>query len=145
MRIISIIVSLFIAIVSLSGCYSHTYKQTVSLFDGKTFKGWEGDTVKTWRIENGSIVAGSYDYTVPHNEFLVTRQEYSNFILRLKFKLTAKEGFMNAGVQFHSQRVKNPPYEVAGYQADLGPGYWGSLYDESRRNKTLADRIHCRY
>jgi hypothetical protein len=23
-------------------------------------------------------------------------------------------------------------------QADQGEGYWGSLYDESRRNKTLA-------
>jgi hypothetical protein len=27
---------------------------------------------------------------------------------------------------------------MSGYQADLGEGYWGSLYDESRRNKTLA-------
>lgn len=28
---------------------------------------------------------------------------------------------------------------MIGYQADLGdPSYWGSLYDESRRNQTLA-------
>ena len=27
---------------------------------------------------------------------------------------------------------------MTGYQADMGEGYWGSLYDESRRNKTLA-------
>lgn len=27
---------------------------------------------------------------------------------------------------------------MTGYQADLGPGYWGSLYDESRHNKILA-------
>jgi hypothetical protein len=27
---------------------------------------------------------------------------------------------------------------VSGYQADLGDGYWGALYDESRRNKILA-------
>ncbi len=27
---------------------------------------------------------------------------------------------------------------MIGYQADLGDGYWGSLYDESRRNKTLV-------
>jgi hypothetical protein len=26
---------------------------------------------------------------------------------------------------------------VIGYQADLGQQYWGSLYDESRRKKTL--------
>ena len=29
---------------------------------------------------------------------------------------------------------------MEGYQADLGDKYWGSLYDESRRNKTLAGK-----
>jgi hypothetical protein len=42
----------------------------VSLFDGKTFAGWEGDTKKTWRVEEGSIVGGSLDAEVPRNEFL---------------------------------------------------------------------------
>ena len=27
---------------------------------------------------------------------------------------------------------------MTGYQADMGEGYWGSLYDETRRNKVLA-------
>jgi len=27
---------------------------------------------------------------------------------------------------------------MSGYQADIGEGYWGCLYDESRRNKVLA-------
>ena len=58
--------------------------------------------------------------------------------MRLKFRLTGSEGFINAGVQFHSQRLTDPPYEMEGYQADLGAGYWASLYDESRRNTTLA-------
>ena len=44
--------------------------EPVSLFDGKTFAGWEGDTEKTWRIEDGAIVGGSLDSTVPRNEFL---------------------------------------------------------------------------
>jgi hypothetical protein len=59
-------------------------------------------------------------------------------VLKLKFKLIGHEGFINGGVQFHSQRIKNPSYEMMGYQADIGNGYWGSLYDESRRNKLLA-------
>jgi SHS2 domain-containing protein len=59
-------------------------------------------------------------------------------VLKLKFKLTGHEGFINGGVQFHSQRISNPSYEMIGYQADIGKGYWGSLYDESRRNKVLA-------
>lgn len=137
MKTALLIVNLVI-LVPLTGFLGFTYQNKVSLFDGSTFNGWEGDTVKTWRIENGSIVAGSLDQMVPHNDFLVTKKEYGNFILRLKFKLIGKEGFVNAGVQFNSQRLSNPPYEMIGYQADLGPKYWGSLYDESRRNKTLA-------
>jgi hypothetical protein len=113
-------------------------KNAVLLFNGNSFSGWEGDTLHTWRIENGSITAGSLAQTVPHNDFLVTRQRYSNFILTLKFKLSGTEGFINAGVQFRSQRLQHPSYEMTGYQADIGPHYWASLYDESRRNKTLA-------
>ncbi len=58
--------------------------------------------------------------------------------MRLKFKITGTEGFINAGVQFHSKRSTNPDNEMIGYQADLGDGFWASLYNESRRNKTLA-------
>jgi hypothetical protein len=41
-------------------------------------------------------------------------------------------------VQIRSQRIKNPPNEMSGYQADIESGWSGSLYDESRRNKMLA-------
>jgi hypothetical protein len=120
----------------LSGLDTQAPKR-VPLFDGRTFQGWEGDTGKTWRIEDGAIVGGSLTETVPRNEFLATTRSYANFILRLKFKLVGT-GFVNAGVQFRSRRVTSPPNEMSGYQADLGEKYWGSLYDESRRNKTLA-------
>lgn len=112
--------------------------KSVYLFDGKTFNGWEGDTVLTWRIENGTITGGSLTQKVPHNEFLATTKSYKDFDLRLQFKLQGTEGFINAGVQVRSKRVTNPPYEMSGYQADLGEGYYGALYDESRRNKVLA-------
>ena len=107
-----------------------------SLFDGKTFAGWGGDFDATWRIEDGQIVAGSPDSPAPRNEFLATAREFGDFELRLEYKLDAKEG-ANAGVQFRSERVPNH-HEVSGYQADIGPGYFGALYDESRRNKLLA-------
>lgn len=109
----------------------------IALFDGKTFAGWEGDTDKTWRIEDGAIVGGSLEVTVPRNEFLATTREFENFELRLKYKLTGVEGFINGGVQFRTQRIPNH-HEVRGYQADLGAGYDGHLYDESRRNRMLA-------
>jgi hypothetical protein len=112
----------------------------VSLFDGKSFAGWDGDTKNTWRIEDGCIVGGSLTKKVPRNEFLATKQSYVNFILKVKFKLLgdSKKTFVNSGVQIRSQRVPNDS-EMTGYQADLGdPTWWGSLYDESRRNKVLA-------
>ncbi|GAA0880219.1 DUF1080 domain-containing protein [Algoriphagus jejuensis] len=119
------------------GCQSQDTSEGRALFDGKTFQGWEGDTLKTWRILEGMLVGGSLEETVPHNDFLVTDREYGDFILRLQIKLTGDEGFINSGIQFHSQRLNDPAHEMTGYQADWGENYWASLYDESRRNKTL--------
>jgi len=107
------------------------------LFDGKTPNGWEGDMQRTWRIENGAFVGGSLTETVPHNDFICATQRFKNFDLRLKLKVTGT-GFVNGGVQFRSERLKNPAFEMTGYQADMGEGWWGCLYDESRRNKVLA-------
>lgn len=104
------------------------------LFDGKTFNGWEGN-LDAFRIEKGAIVGGSLDERVPRNEFLCTEKEYADFELRLKFKLLGKGA--NAGVQIRSRRMPEH-HEMIGYQADLGNGWWGCLYDESRRRKVLA-------
>ena len=58
----------------------------------------------------------------------------------MKFRLTgtAAGGFVNGGVQVRSQPASNPPNEMVGYQCDMGDGWWGALYDESRRNKVLV-------
>lgn len=134
---------LFLSILIFTcGCISQNppveKTKVISIFDGKTFRGWEGETNKTWRIENGALVGGSLEMKVPHNEFICTERQFTNFVLRLKCKLAGTEGFVNGGVQVRSQRVPNH-FEVSGYQADLGdPTWWGCLYDESRRNKVLA-------
>ena len=111
----------------------------IRLSDGRTYKGWEGDTNKTWRIEDGAFVGGTLDQKIPRNEFLRTRRSYTNFVLRVKFKLlgTGAGGFINGGVQIRSQPATNPANEMVGYQCDIGEGWWGALYDESRRNKVL--------
>jgi len=109
----------------------------VPLFDGKSFAGWEGETNKVWRVRDGAIVGGSLEGN-PKNEFLATLKSYKNFHLRLEYKLVGTQGFVNGGVQFRSKRIPNPPNEMSGFQADIGAGYSGSLYDESRRNKVLA-------
>lgn len=107
------------------------------LFDGKSLTGWEGETAKTWRVEDGAIVGGSLETVVPRNEFLCTTKAYSDFELKVKFKLLGDRKQANAGVQFRTKRIPNH-HEVSGYQADVGQHYWGSLYDESRRKKVLA-------
>ncbi|MDD4871623.1 MAG: DUF1080 domain-containing protein [Kiritimatiellae bacterium] len=103
----------------------------IPLFDGQTYTGWEGETYKSFRIENGAIVGGSLKNRIPQNEFLCTTRSYGDFILRLECKLA---GHCNAGIQIRSQRVPSSS-ELCGYQADMDSGgkYWGCLYDESRR------------
>ncbi len=110
--------------------------RTTSLFDGRTLDGWEGD-LKVWRVRDGVIIGGSLEGN-PQNEFLATTKSYGDFMLRLEYKLVGTEGFINSGVQFRSVRMQNPANEMCGFQADLGAGHSGCLYDESRRNKFMA-------
>ena len=111
-------------------------RQAVKLFDGKTFNGWEGN-LKLFRIEQGALVGGTLKEAIARNEFLCTKAEYDDFELRLKVKLVGDPTKANAGIQFRTQRIPDH-HEVIGYQADMGQGYWGALYDESRRKKVLA-------
>ena len=111
----------------------------VSLFDGETLEGWEGN-LEHFRVEQGAIVAGSLEREIPNNEFLCSKQSYGDFELRLEVRLQGEGN--NAGVQFRSARVPGD-HEVSGYQCDVGAAWdrpvWGGLYDESRRNKMLAE------
>ena len=56
------------------------------------------------------------------NQFLATEASYADFILKFSVRLVGDSG--NSGVQFRSVRV--PGTEMSGYQADVGPGYWGT-------------------
>jgi hypothetical protein len=127
---------LLVSVVAL-GLPSPGLAEHKPLFDGKTLAGWEGETEKTWRIEDGAIVGGSLDAVVPRNEFLCTTKSYGDFELKVKFKLLGDRKQANAGVQVRTKRIPKH-HEVIGYQADIGQQYWGALYDESRRNKILA-------
>ena len=108
------------------------------LFDGKSLDGWEGN-LGWFRVEENSIVAGSISKPIPHNEFLCTKANHANFELKLQVRLKGQGD--NAGIQFRSVRVPDKT-EVSGFQCDVGNAFggpvWGALYDESRRNKMLA-------
>lgn len=109
----------------------------IILFNGKNLEGWEGNN-NIWRVHRGAIVGGNKKDQIAQNEFLSTTSSYMNFDLEVKFKVKGYGGFINAGIQFNSQRLNNPSNEMAGYQADIGEGCMGSLYDESRRDKYLV-------
>ena len=94
-------------------------------FNGRDLAGWSGKT-ELWSVENGEIV-GRTD-GLKQNEWLVSDLSAADFELSLEVKLVGNEG--NSGVQFRS-RVHNG--DVAGYQADIGPGWWGKLYEEHGR------------
>ncbi len=108
----------------------------VSLFDGRSLEDWQGD-LACFRVYDRSVIAGSMEKPIPRNEFLVFQKDFADFELRLQVRLIGGKG--NGGIQFRSQRVEGS-HEMSGYQADVAPGYWGGLYDESRRNRFLGTR-----
>ncbi len=96
-----------------------------TLFNGKDLTGWRGDE-KLWSVENGELVGKSEG--LKKNEFLVSELAADNFKLEFEVKLVNNEG--NSGVQFRSEPQE---HGVRGYQADIGKGWWGKLYEEEGR------------
>ncbi len=112
----------------------------VSLFDGESLKGWHGNS-ELWSVEDGTIV-GATDGDIPANTFLISDREFSNFILKVKFRLVDHKG--NSGIQYRSQEEKDddklPPFVVGGYQADIASErYMGILYGERTGRGIIHD------
>lgn len=110
------------------------------LFDGRSLAGWEalGKEARWWRVVDGAITGGSLTEDVPHNTFLATAESFENFELTLRIRVRGAGGFVNSGIQIRSIRVPDS-HEMRGYQIDAGPGWWGKLYDESRRDKVIGE------
>jgi hypothetical protein len=104
------------------------------LFNGRDLTGWEGDSL-LWLVEDGMIVGRSPG--IGDNDFLAIEKSCSDFVLRLQVQLVGGAG--NSGVQFRSQRVTGS-MEMIGSQADIGPTWWGGLYDESCRRRMLVEQ-----
>jgi hypothetical protein len=59
----------------------------VSLFDGRTLDGWEGDRT-IWSVQDGAITGQTTAETkLKENNFLLWKDQVENFELRLKFRL----------------------------------------------------------
>ena len=134
---------IFLFVLGLVGAFAdhHGEKGFIKLFNGKNFEGWSGD-VRWFRIEEGAIVAGTLkEKSIVGNRFLSTIKEYYDFELKAKVKLRPmySDKKCNGGIQFRSipWEGKHGMHEMYGFQADIGTGVWGTLYDESRRRKFL--------
>lgn len=86
----------------------------VSLFDGESLEGWDGDE-RFWRVEDGAIVGQTTkDNSAEHNTFLIHHDDsFADFELRFSYQVTG----YNSGIQYRSEA--HDDYVVKGYQADF--------------------------
>jgi hypothetical protein len=123
----------------ISAQNNHKKNGFVQIFDGKTLKGWDGDT-NYWRVENGNLVGEiTPDRLLKTNNFIVWRGgRPADFELTLEFKIT-KAG--NSGINYRSVELPDIPHALKGYQADIDGAnrYTGQNYEERQRT-TLAYR-----
>ena len=101
------------------------------LFNGKDFTGWEQVGKALWTIEDSAIV-GSSDPANPGTGWLVTRDEYSDFGLRLKFWITPG-GNSGIGIRdpSHARGPQTPAhmgYEIQILDAPKANNPTGSIY-----------------
>jgi hypothetical protein len=120
----------------------------VSLFDGKTLKGWDGNP-KFWRVEDGAIVGESTPQNPSGNSYIVYRDMTAkDFTLKFEIKV---EGTGGSGFQYRSKTgipwlapispkvtanvgPVNLSWMLTGPQADFWPAaqYWtGQFYSEN--------------
>ena len=128
----------------------------VSLFDGVSLKGWDGNP-KFWRVEDGAIVGESTPTNPSGNSYIVYRDlEAKDFTLKFEIKV---EGDGGSGLQYRSRTglpwlVPIPPavtanvgpvnldWMMTGPQADFWPSrvYTGQFYSENTPMRILAWR-----
>lgn len=87
----------------------------VSLFDGKTLKGWvQKNGTATYRVEDGAIVGRTTEGSP--NSFLCTEKEYCDFELEFDVKV---DDALNSGVQIRSKTKGSPTGRVYGPQVEI--------------------------
>jgi hypothetical protein len=97
-------------------------------FNGKDLTGWDG-IAALWAVKDGAIVGTTpAPKGLSFNTFLCTKRKYGDFELQCQIRL--KDGKGNSGIQIRSEVIDQAKFVVKGPQADVGAGYWGSLYGE---------------
>jgi len=107
----------------------------VSIFDGSTLNGWEGDTA-VWHVQDGAIVGEVTAASTPlkANTFLIWKDgKPGDFELTAEYEISP-EG--NSGIQYRSEEVEGVPFGLRGYQMDIDGAntYTGQNYEERARS-----------
>ena len=138
-RLVALGAAILVVILAISARADETAAEGfTSLFDGRTFTGWNGDTASTWRIEEGAIVAGRPGEVLLHRHGRDHARGLHALPARLP-TLTHRRPPTCPSCPASSRSVRIPDHhEVIGFQADIDPYITGAIYDESRRRKMLA-------
>ena len=131
-------VAAVIILVFLTGPFQPAFGQTtkgkfVKIFDGRSFEGWEADTA-FWKVKDGVAVGQVLPgQAIETNTFLIWKGgEPADFEFKAQYRISP-EG--NSGVQYRSEAVKDIPFALKGYQADIDGAntYTGQNYEERGR------------
>ena len=110
----------------------------VSLFDGKTLNGWEGNP-KYWRVEDGVMVGEiTPESVIRSNTFIIWRGgSPKDFELKVDYRITSAG---NSGINYRSVVVPDAVtpdnrFAMRGYQFDIDGQnrYTGQNYEEKGR------------
>jgi len=103
------------------------------LFDDKLLTGWKTIGDGTWKV-TGEVIRGASDTAQKRHGYLYTEKQYSDFIVRLKFKTVAGD----SGLYF---RVERSGDELIGMQANIDPRRdTGGLYEIGGRKWVVRPR-----
>ncbi|MBD0277319.1 MAG: DUF1080 domain-containing protein [Flavisolibacter sp.] len=131
-----------------TGIHCHSSKQTtaaedntfISIFDGKTLNGWQGNPTY-WRVENGIMIGEVTPQTLlKRNSFIIWRGgSPADFELKVSYRISPMG---NSGVNYRSDEIDSLPLALKGYQADIDgkdkyglgyPRHTGQNYEERGR------------
>jgi putative membrane-bound dehydrogenase-like protein len=97
-------------------------------WNGQDLRLWDADPA-IWSVNDDGELVGRTTTGIPHNRFARSHLLLGDFELSFEVLLVGNQG--NSGVQFRSEALADG--DVRGYQADIGPGWWGKLYEEHGR------------
>lgn len=96
---------------------------------------------QNWTFNDG-ILHGDYNGGKFHS-YGYTKTKYKNFELNAMVRMSGKDANSGVCIRINPTDFDNAP----GYQVDMGPGYWGCLWEEKRESMVqkypteLADKL----